>query len=377
MKNYLLTALTCISLSLSAQQTAGPSDPKTLGNTAIPGSDKSWMNTGNAATSDDNYATFGDLGNYKGAYTDYLTAKKFGFTLPSTSRIDGIRVYVENSDLAGLTADYSIRIIKNGAIGTYEQSVADPYQDGANANNYKTYGGETDLWGETWTAADINNINFGVAIAAQRSTLNGETGGRIDNIRIAIYYFDTASLPGFLTLPLNLKSFNATLQNDYVRLSWTTTDESNMDRFEIQRAAGSGDFKSIGTLLCRNQTSATDYGFTDYAPFNGSSTYRLKILEKSGSVKYSKVVTVSYKTENPNTLYPSPWRKGQGLFVRNAANERLTVELYDNAGTLLSRLTVSGSQVPSDALQKVNGLLRYKVLNEKGQQTGSGTMIVN
>ncbi len=237
-------------------------------------------------------------------------------------------------------------------------------------DTYQDYGGESDLWNESWTATAINNSGFGVAVAAQRSQTGTGTNGRIDNIRIAVYYNVIS------TLPVKLINFSAQAKTEIVRLSWTTAEESDMDRFEVQRSANGTEFSSFGTIICTNQRTVTAYAFNDYAPLQGISYYRLKILEKDGKTSYSKIVTVQQNIENATTLYPSPWKKGSALNIRNAGNEKLSIQFYNYTGELVTKLTTSSGQVPVDILSNTRGILRYKVYNEKKEVTGSGTLMV-
>src|SRR5258706_5362246 len=140
-----------------------------------------------------------------------------------------------------------------------------------------------------------------------------------------------------------------------VRIEWKTTDESEMDRFEIQRSPDGSTFKSFGTLICLHQSTAALYAFNDYTPYGGTSYYRVKVLEKTGSVAYTRVAVVQMKTDNTATLYPSPWRKGQNLLIRNPAGEKLYIELYDNGGTLISRASTASGQVPVESLTNAQG----------------------
>jgi hypothetical protein len=50
-----------------------------------------------------------------------------------------------------------------------------------------TYGDVNDLWGTTWTAADVNNANFGVRFAAQNTGAQSATAS-IDYISITVTY---------------------------------------------------------------------------------------------------------------------------------------------------------------------------------------------
>lgn len=61
------------------------------------------------------------------------------------------------------TIDYTVNIIKsNGAIGATNLANFSNYPIGSDA--YHSYGSSSNLWGESWSASDINNSNFGVAI---------------------------------------------------------------------------------------------------------------------------------------------------------------------------------------------------------------------
>jgi hypothetical protein len=370
MKQLLLFFISIHLFIHSNAQVSGPQSGKLFGNAALDGSDQSWVNAANIGVSDHQYATFGNLHDIAGMHTDYLVAEGFGISVPANAIITGIMAYVESSDMNSCTADFNIRIVKTGRIGSTEHSTGDLYFNADSKDAYRSYGSSSDLWGESWTPTDVMAVDFGLAIAAQRAVTGRPTGGQVDNIRLAVYYF----LP--TTLPLNLTAFSATPKKDMVRLDWSTSDESNMDRFEIQRAAEGGDFTSFGTILCKNQVTTNAYAFNDYSPLSGTSSYRLKILEKSGSITYSKIVQVHFKSDNAITLYPSPWKKGEGLFIHNPANEKLTIQFYNETGEMTSKASTSSGQVTIPDLSAVKGVLRYKVFDEKNETRGSGTLLV-
>lgn len=82
-------------------------------------------------------------------------------------------------------ADNRVRIVKGGSIGTTNKTGgAWPTSDA-----YATYGADDDLWGETWTPADINASNFGVAISAI-GEFAFPTVASVDHIRITVYYIE-------------------------------------------------------------------------------------------------------------------------------------------------------------------------------------------
>lgn len=142
-----------------------------------------WTDPGNIVSSNDAYATAVDGGS--GSTSHYLVASTFGFAIPDGATIDGIVVDWERSGGAGVT-DNRIRIVKGGTIGTEEKSVSAEW--GA-FDQYDTFGSSSDLWGETWTAADINAAGFGATLSA---TLGSLATGSVDHCRITVYYTASA-----------------------------------------------------------------------------------------------------------------------------------------------------------------------------------------
>ena len=92
-----------------------------------------------------------------------------------------------------------------------------------------------------------------------------------------------------------------------VILQWTTEDESNVARFEVERRTGTdGSFLSIATIDIKGPSQ---YEFVDYSVFRKSSTiyqYRLKIVFKvNDSPVYAGPVTVSHTVSSVRRTWGS------------------------------------------------------------------------
>jgi hypothetical protein len=95
---------------------------------------------------------------------DRLIVDDFGFAIPDDATILGISATIHRAAGGPQEAsDHAVRIIKNGAIGETKREKQGYWPTTVTPEDY---GGETDLWGETWTPADINAESFGLAIAA-------------------------------------------------------------------------------------------------------------------------------------------------------------------------------------------------------------------
>ena len=367
MKNLFLVCLAGILTHTLSAQFEGPLSGGSFTNTAIVGSNKSWTNTSNAGASDNSYASFGNLGGGVGSHTDYLVATNFNFAIPSGVLISGIVVEVERSDPSGRTSDFRVRIVKGGVIGLADRSGGAAY---GISDSYQLYGNAGDNWGEGWTPADINSPNFGVAIAAQRSVTGGTTAGRIDDIRITVFYdFST-------TLPVRLTSFIASRQDRSVMLKWKTTDESNMSEYLVERSANGRDFTAIQSVASRNNSYATEYAYTDNAPIRGISYYRIKMKGTAGDIRHSPVISIHYSEIASVDLYPTILGQGQMINIRNAVQEKLTIRFISANGQQVARITTNENRFSSILLQNQKGTIYYQVFRENGSIAGNGRLLV-
>ena len=121
----------------------------------------------------------------------YIVGQGFGFSIPVGATINGIVVTLQSSAVdntqSGGARDYSIKIVKNNTITGNDKSTLTLINLGTFAN--RTYGSSTDLWGTTWTAADINNSNFGIAYSAELTTSpKGTVTVQVRNLRITVHY---------------------------------------------------------------------------------------------------------------------------------------------------------------------------------------------
>jgi len=357
---YLLTIITA---AVTAQQStlSGVGTNFPLG-----GSKTSWSTPGNVGASDNTYATIGNITGGIGNYSDYLLVSNFGFAIPAGVMIDGIVVEVERSDANARTSDFHVQLIKNSLITATDRKVAGTWP--TTNGTYQAYGTPTDPWGNTWTDADINAANFGVAIAAQRTVSGSSTAGKIDHVRITVYY-------SAIALPLKLVDFSVQKIDNSVRLRWITADEANMDHFEVERSQTARDFASVGTIADKNLAIQNTYSFDDIRPLKNISFYRLKMISTTGAVAYSRIIPVQFSSGKGLTLYPTKWRPGMPLNIVNSNNEKLTVRFFSENGQSLGTTTTNSDLVAPDGFSNMHGWIIYRIYDEKHQLKGTGKIL--
>lgn len=167
----------------------GPNDPGTMASDSSYG-DVDWTNPDNAKTSNNSYAEASGVA--KSTY--YLKATNFGFSILPGYCIVGIKVEVEAKKSVGPAArDIRVRIVKaDGSIGTTDKAKS---QALTTTDTYYEYGGSGDVWGESWTPAEINDSDFGVVIAYEVD--DGTV--YVDHIHITVYYSQFIFRDGFQT----------------------------------------------------------------------------------------------------------------------------------------------------------------------------------
>lgn len=94
--------------------------------------------------------------------------------------------------------------------------------------------------------------------------------------------------------PINFAGFNVFQKQNGVGVNWKTSLELNMDKFVIEKSADGNTFNTIESITAKGNNSnlLTSYDYLDVYPFNGNNFYRIKAIEKDGSIKYSSVMKV-------------------------------------------------------------------------------------
>jgi hypothetical protein len=152
------------------------------------------------------------------------------------------------------------------------------------------------------------------------------------------FYFASSNI----SLPLNLLSFKGSLENKTtVQLLWKTENEINVSHFQVERSIDGSVFNSIGVVnaIGNNTGSPVDYSLKDPEAANQGSMvlyYRLKMIDRDGSFKYSNVVVITLN-DITSRLSVSPNPAVNEVVVSALATEdgMVQVKLIDITGRVL------------------------------------------
>jgi hypothetical protein len=190
----------------------GPSLPGTCADATGVGT-ITWSNPSNALTNNGVYAQANLTSSDR--ISHYLKCTNFGFSLAASQTVIGITVEFEaKRSGSGTLVPYRARIVNEaGTIGTTDlTSTLTPASGLSNLTTSDTLyatGGEGQLWGESWLYSDINDADFGAAIAFNYSSGSAARNVTVDRMQITVFHIPPRGrldATGFDTCELDVNS---------------------------------------------------------------------------------------------------------------------------------------------------------------------------
>ena len=153
-------------------------------------------------------------------------------------------------------------------------------------------------------------------------------------------YYATDFLP-LGSVPVELTSFTAQVNDRVVLLSWSTATEQNNHGFEIERKAN-GQFRTIGFVEGSGTTTEVqNYSFADSHVEIGTYYYRLKQVDFNGLYKYSDIVDVKVIAPDKFALqqnYPNPFNPSTRITFNLAVDSKVSLKIFDVLGQEITNL---------------------------------------
>lgn len=95
-------------------------------------------------------------------------------------------------------------------------------------------------------------------------------------------------------LPVRFISLQAQKSSNLINLSWKVAAEINVVQYEVERSVDGRQFYSVGTVTAiNNAVMELTYRFSDNSPATGAGFYRIKSIDKDGSVQFSSIIKVN------------------------------------------------------------------------------------
>ena len=174
------------------------------------------------------------------------------------------------------------------------------------------------------------------------------------------FWINNGGITGISPLPINLLKFDAAKDGGQTKLTWTTSQEVNSDKFIIERSGNGIDFVNIGYVNARgNSSNVSNYQFIDDNPIKGINYYRLKLIELNSTSRHSMVRKVVFGKATNNLVYPNPVTDGV-IYIQTAV-ECTKVELFDITGKLLQTFNTKGTNNPLNISKVTSGIYELRI----------------
>lgn len=211
--------------------------------------------------------------------------------------------------------------------------------DGATINGLPSLTGIRENW--THEIFNLSAFNGNAAVRIRFTFISDSDPSSFADERDDGFYIDNVKIirsnAVLVTLPVHFINFTGTsLPDKTIRLDWNATTDEHHDYFEIEKSAGGTNFISIG----KGPLSAP-YWKVDASPYIGSNFYRVKQVDKDGTVTYSNTIKINYDPSKfVVTVYPNPAKEDVTFRFNTETTERVTIRITD-----LSGKTVYSTQV--------------------------------
>jgi Peptidase family M1 domain/Secretion system C-terminal sorting domain len=153
-------------------------------------------------------------------------------------------------------------------------------------------------------------------------------------------------------------SIQAGQKNNGVQVDWVSTNEINMDVYEVERSAyGTGFTKINTTAALGNSSSPVTYTWFDANPNSGTNFYRIKAIDKAGNIKYSDIAKVIVGKGEPGIVaYPNPMEGNSfKIDLNNMEKGTYLLNLYNYTGQLVYTTTVQHDGNPATKTVELKG----------------------
>lgn len=156
-------------------------------------------------------------------------------------------------------------------------------------------------------------------------------GGSVDGSALSMVVLSSS-----ISLPVGLKSFNASTKDCNAHLDWVSGIEVGFSYYAIERSEDGVHFFEISKVLPKpGEQLEKEYSFVDTKPNSRISYYRLRMVDRDGQSKFSNTVPLKFNCSFENiSIFPT---QSTGVFNYrlSAGLENSILRVYNSSGQFL------------------------------------------
>ncbi len=148
-----------------------------------------------------------------------------------------------------------------------------------------------------------------------------------------------------LVLNANITNLKAEVNSEKYLLSWTASNSSEVNNFELEYSTDNRHFYLLANLPVSEGSSIADFKFQHAAGLIKANVifYRVKINGKNGVVNFSNVAVWknSGSIENTGLVYPNPSTGDLWFSCFSASRQTAEAFIYNSVGTVVSKIKLT------------------------------------
>src|SRR5260221_2871203 len=167
-------------------------------------------------------------------------------------------------------------------------------------------------------------------------------------------------------------------ENNIVILQWSTGDEKNVDRYVIEHATDTIHFNPLHEVVSRGAIDQDSlYRDMDSYPTSPVNYYRLKTVLSDGSAFYSAIVRADVDSRKTPVLKPTILHMGGTLLMANYHEQPLTVNCFDESGTLVGSFIVNSTSFDIPVISGwKTGVFFYRISDASHPLINAGKIMI-
>lgn len=136
-------------------------------------------------------------------------------------------------------------------------------------------------------------------------------------------------------MPIKLISFAGNITNNKAQLKWSVAENETGNQFQVLRSADGKNFTEAGVVFINTKVGTESYSFADPKELDAVTYYKLKIINKDGSVAHSNVIALksaAAKATNDITILKNPVASTLTFTYSSSTTTQGQLAIYNSVG---------------------------------------------
>lgn len=144
-----------------------------------------------------------------------------------------------------------------------------------------------------------------------------------------------------IILPVKLLSLQGNLVNNRISLKWVVDENTNANRFEVEKSFNGKDFSLASIVLVTSKSGKESYSFDDNNSNDAKVMYRIKLVGNTNS-EYSRVLVFNQDNKNSKLkIISNPVNDKLLISYNSDFNQSICIKIFDMSGRLHMNLKMT------------------------------------